>query len=83
MRACVRACVRAGQGKQEATDFMGGFGLGGVVEQLADLRLGELLDSPPPGFDEAVAIAKAGAGWGVGVGGEGSGGQPWPRLSSV
>ena len=39
---------------------MGGFGLGGVVEQLADLKLGELLDSPPPGFDEAVAISKVG-----------------------
>lgn len=38
---------------------MGGFGLGSVVEQLADLKLGELLDSPPPGFDEAVAISKA------------------------
>ncbi|PSC69048.1 arsenical pump-driving ATPase [Micractinium conductrix] len=48
----------AGQGKQEAKDFMGGFGLGSVVEQLADLKLGELLDSPPPGFDEAVAISK-------------------------
>ena len=41
---------------------MGGFGLGSVVEQLADLKLGELLDSPPPGFDEAVAISKVG-GW--------------------
>lgn len=49
----------AGQGKQAASDFMGGFGLGSVVEQLADLKLGELLDSPPPGFDEAVAISKA------------------------
>ncbi|EFN58656.1 hypothetical protein CHLNCDRAFT_16771, partial [Chlorella variabilis] len=48
----------AGQGRKEAESFMGGFGLGGVVEQLADLKLGELLDSPPPGFDEAVAISK-------------------------
>lgn len=48
----------AGAGKQDAKDFMGGFGLGSVVEQLADLKLGELLDSPPPGFDEAVAISK-------------------------
>ena len=48
----------AGSGKQEAKDFMGGFGLGSIVEQLADLKLGELLDTPPPGFDEAVAIAK-------------------------
>ncbi len=34
-------------------------GLGMVVDQLADLKLGELLDTPPPGLDEAVAIAKA------------------------
>lgn len=26
--------------------------------QLADLKLGELLDTPPPGLDEAVAISK-------------------------
>ena len=39
-------------------DFMGSVGLGNVVDQIADLRLGELLDSPPPGFDEAVAISK-------------------------
>lgn len=37
---------------------MGGFGLGGLLEQFTDLKLGELLDTPPPGFDEAVAIAK-------------------------
>ncbi|KAI3436417.1 hypothetical protein D9Q98_005834 [Chlorella vulgaris] len=48
----------AGSGKKEAESFMGGFGMGKVVEQLADLKLGELLDSPPPGFDEAVAISK-------------------------
>ena len=64
----------AGQGKQEAKDFMGGFGLGSVVEQLADLKLGELLDSPPPGFDEAVAISKVrregcAAVWGSGAAG--------------
>ena len=29
-----------------------------IAEQLADLKLGELLDTPPPGLDEAVAIAK-------------------------
>ena len=39
-------------------DFMGTVGLGGIMDQVADLRLGELLDSPPPGFDEAVAISK-------------------------
>ena len=34
-------------------------GLGMIANQLADLKLGELLDTPPPGLDEAVAIAKA------------------------
>ena len=33
-------------------------GLGMIADQLADLKLGELLDTPPPGLDEAVAIAK-------------------------
>ena len=37
---------------------MSGMGLGMLTEQLADLKLGELLDTPPPGLDEAVAIAK-------------------------
>ena len=48
----------AGAGRQDVADAVGGFGLGGIIEQLADLKLGELLDTPPPGFDEAVAIAK-------------------------
>ena len=39
-------------------DLLGGLGLGAVADQLKDLRLGELLDTPPPGVDEAVAIAK-------------------------
>jgi len=26
---------------------------------LGELKLGELLDSPPPGLDEAIAISKA------------------------
>ena len=43
---------------QGAKDFLGGLGLGMIASQLADLRLGELLDTPPPGLDEAVAIAK-------------------------
>lgn len=42
----------------QALDFMKGMGLGMVADQLADLKLGELLDTPPPGLDEAVAIAK-------------------------
>ena len=43
---------------QGAKDFLGGMGLGLLADQLGDLRLGELLDTPPPGLDEAVAIAK-------------------------
>ena len=43
---------------QGTKDFMSGMGLGMITEQLADLKLGELLDTPPPGLDEAVAIAK-------------------------
>ncbi|KAK7343864.1 hypothetical protein VNO77_12947 [Canavalia gladiata] len=39
-------------------DFMDGMGLGMVVDQLGELKLGELLDTPPPGLDEAIAIAK-------------------------
>jgi arsenite-transporting ATPase len=33
-------------------------GLGMVADQLKELKLGELLETPPPGLDEAVAIAK-------------------------
>ncbi len=40
---------------------MRNMGLGMVADQLAELKLGELLDTPPPGLDEAVAIAKVGA----------------------
>ena len=29
-----------------------------VTQQLKELSLGELLDTPPPGVDEAIAIAK-------------------------
>ena len=43
---------------QTTKDFLSGMGLGMISSQLADLRLGELLDTPPPGLDEAVAIAK-------------------------
>lgn len=41
-----------------AKDFMSSVGLGGFAEQLGDLKLGELLDTPPPGLDEAIAISK-------------------------
>ncbi|WIA41436.1 hypothetical protein OEZ86_005016 [Tetradesmus obliquus] len=42
----------------QASDFLSGMGLGMVADQLKDLKLGELLETPPPGLDEAVAIAK-------------------------
>lgn len=41
-----------------AKDFMSSVGLGGLADQLGDLKLGELLDTPPPGLDEGIAIAK-------------------------
>ena len=44
---------------QGTKEFLSGMGLGLISEQLAELKLGELLDTPPPGLDEAVAIAKA------------------------
>jgi len=43
---------------EQVQDFMRGIGMGMVANQLADLKLGELLDTPPPGLDEAVATAK-------------------------
>uniref|UniRef100_A0A0C9RW58 TSA: Wollemia nobilis Ref_Wollemi_Transcript_9655_1771 transcribed RNA sequence n=1 Tax=Wollemia nobilis TaxID=56998 RepID=A0A0C9RW58_9CONI len=39
-------------------DFMDSMGLGSLAEQLGELKLGELLDTPPPGLDEAIAISK-------------------------
>ncbi|KAE7996989.1 hypothetical protein FH972_001665 [Carpinus fangiana] len=39
-------------------DLMDGMGLGLIAEQLGELKLGELLDTPPPGLDEAIAISK-------------------------
>lgn len=45
---------------QGTKDFLKGMGLGMIADQLADLKLGELLDTPPPGLDEAVAIGKVG-----------------------
>ncbi|KAK9796986.1 hypothetical protein WJX73_007189 [Symbiochloris irregularis] len=56
-KADFRASAAAGGGKG-GKDFLKSMGLGMVANQLADLRLGELLDTPPPGLDEAVAIAK-------------------------
>ena len=45
-------------GGAPVNDFMDQMGLGAFTKQLAELQLGELLDTPPPGLDEAVAIAK-------------------------
>ncbi|KAG9131806.1 hypothetical protein Leryth_009529 [Lithospermum erythrorhizon] len=39
-------------------DIMSSMGLGAIADQLGDLKLGELLDTPPPGLDEAIAISK-------------------------
>lgn len=39
-------------------DVLQDLGLSGISQQLSELNLGELLENPPPGIDEAVAIAK-------------------------
>lgn len=45
---------------EELNKFLDGLGLGMISSQLRDLNLGELLDTPPPGVDEAVAVSKVG-----------------------
>ncbi len=50
--------VMADDGGKKLNETLDQLGMTGVVEQLRDLQLGELLDTPPPGVDEAVAIAK-------------------------
>ncbi|CAL5209196.1 unnamed protein product [Lathyrus oleraceus] len=45
-------------GSTGVKDFMDGMGLGMMADQLGELKLGELLDTPPPGLDEAIAISK-------------------------
>lgn len=37
--------------------IMDDVGLGMLTDQIKDLKLGELLENPPPGSDEAIAIA--------------------------
>lgn len=39
-------------------DLMDSMGLGMLADRLGELKLGELLDTPPPGLDEAIAISK-------------------------
>jgi arsenite-transporting ATPase len=53
----LRAAVDAGGG-QGLNDFLDNLGLGMIANQLKDLSLGDLLNTPPPGVDEAIAIAK-------------------------
>ncbi|CAA2995247.1 ATPase ASNA1 homolog [Olea europaea subsp. europaea] len=50
--------VSQNNGGSGVKDFMDGMGLGMLAEQLGELKLGELLDTPPPGLDEAIAISK-------------------------
>ncbi|GFQ02681.1 putative arsenical pump-driving ATPase [Phtheirospermum japonicum] len=47
------------QGEGGVKSFMDSMGLGMLGDQLGELKLGELLDTPPPGLDEAIAISKA------------------------
>ena len=74
-RAEFAAQSKAGNIGGQAQDFLKGMGLGMVADQLADLKLGELLDTPPPGLDEAVAIAKVVQFVDSQVGGGGGGGE--------
>lgn len=52
------AAFTAKDGGKGVKDFMGSMGMGGILSQLEDLKLGELLETPPPGLDEAIAITK-------------------------
>ena len=57
-KADFQAFTASPAGAKGVQDFMGSMGLGSVLSQLEDLKLGELLDTPPPGLDEALAITK-------------------------
>lgn len=48
----------SGGGGDGMKDLMDSMGLGMLADQLGELKLGELLDTPPPGLDEAIAISK-------------------------
>ncbi|PIN18131.1 putative arsenite-translocating ATPase [Handroanthus impetiginosus] len=45
-------------GEVDVKSFMDSMGLGMLADQMGGLKLGELLDTPPPGLDEAIAISK-------------------------
>ncbi|KAI3917101.1 hypothetical protein MKX01_003550 [Papaver californicum] len=53
-----RTASQGSGGSGGVKDMMDSMSLGMLVEQLGDLKLGELLDTPPPGMDEALAISK-------------------------
>ncbi|KAL5069464.1 hypothetical protein RYX36_020351 [Vicia faba] len=53
-----RDAAKQNGGSTGVKDFMDGMGLGMIQDQLGELKLGELLDTPPPGLDEAIAISK-------------------------
>lgn len=46
-------------GSEKIEQWLGGVGLGTLAGELRDLQLGQLLDTLPPGADEALAISKA------------------------
>jgi hypothetical protein len=50
--------VASGGGGKGFNDFLDNLGLGIIAQQLKELDLGELMDTPPPGIDEAIAISK-------------------------
>jgi len=39
-------------------DLLDDLGIGGLTDQFKDLNLAELLENPPPGIDEAVAVSQ-------------------------
>ncbi|KAK4788182.1 hypothetical protein SAY86_019501 [Trapa natans] len=57
MKEEFQSSMRTG-GRNSVKDVMDGMGLGSMFDQLGDLKLDELMDNPPPGMDEVVAISK-------------------------
>ncbi|GAV62639.1 ArsA_ATPase domain-containing protein [Cephalotus follicularis] len=45
-------------GGTDVKDFINSMSLGMLADELGELELGKLLDTPPPGMDEAIAISK-------------------------
>ena len=42
-------------------DLLDDLGIGGLSDQIKELNLAELLEHPPPGIDEAVAVSQVSA----------------------